>query len=242
LCFDPDNDNICAESELSGCTDVNATNFDPLATENDESCVFSEEPNLQAYLFPEPQSPSGRGAIGMHMFNAGFSWRGWGISGVPGATNYSSTMNHYAHFSGFVNGLDGDFITPVESLSSFVLQSNSMDGFGCMSGQYTFGTIQLQPSMVNLGIKYFYTIWIPLESVNNSMSNQRINVGTGPCSSDLGSSLIPDSLRLIDVEVTEGAAIPAGTYRVLWVTPNLNLPSTPPLTSSLFFKGSSYSP
>ena len=40
VCLDPDNDGVCAENEVSGCTDSNATNFNPSATEDDGSCVM----------------------------------------------------------------------------------------------------------------------------------------------------------------------------------------------------------
>jgi uncharacterized protein (TIGR02145 family) len=39
-CLDPDNDGVCAENEISGCTDDNALNFNPEATEDDGSCTF----------------------------------------------------------------------------------------------------------------------------------------------------------------------------------------------------------
>jgi uncharacterized protein (TIGR02145 family) len=41
VCLDPDSDGVCAENEVSGCTDSNATNFNPSATEDDGSCVIS---------------------------------------------------------------------------------------------------------------------------------------------------------------------------------------------------------
>ncbi len=40
VCLDPDNDGVCAEDEVSGCTENNATNFNPSATEDDGSCVL----------------------------------------------------------------------------------------------------------------------------------------------------------------------------------------------------------
>jgi uncharacterized protein (TIGR02145 family) len=40
VCLDPDNDGVCAENEVSGCTDSNATNFNPSATEDDGTCVL----------------------------------------------------------------------------------------------------------------------------------------------------------------------------------------------------------
>jgi uncharacterized protein (TIGR02145 family) len=40
FCFDPDLDGVCAENEISGCTITTALNFDPVATEDDDSCEF----------------------------------------------------------------------------------------------------------------------------------------------------------------------------------------------------------
>jgi uncharacterized protein (TIGR02145 family) len=39
-CLDPDGDGVCAENEVSGCTDSAASNFNPAATESDESCEY----------------------------------------------------------------------------------------------------------------------------------------------------------------------------------------------------------
>jgi uncharacterized protein (TIGR02145 family) len=39
-CLDPDGDGVCAENEVSGCTDSAASNFNPAATEADESCEY----------------------------------------------------------------------------------------------------------------------------------------------------------------------------------------------------------
>jgi uncharacterized protein (TIGR02145 family) len=39
-CFDPDADSVCAENEVGGCTDSTASNFNPEATEEDESCEY----------------------------------------------------------------------------------------------------------------------------------------------------------------------------------------------------------
>ena len=204
----------------------------------------SATPNIyRAYLFPEPQSASARRSLGNYMFYGGKTWLGWGRSGVPPVSNFSDNMDFYAHFSGFTStGLTGDFVTAVQNLNSLVYQTETTDTFGCEVGQYEFGTIRLQPSQVNTAIKYFYTLWIPLEGMNNTMSNLTVNIGTAPCNTNLGSSLIPDTLRQIDVTVTAGAAIPAGTYRVLWIDPNMNLPLTAPLTNSLYFVAETYTP
>ena len=44
-------------------------------------------------------------------------------------------------------------------------------------------------------------------------------------------------LTALNVTITSGAAIPVGTYRVLWVSPQYTLPSGTPLTGSLYFRG-----
>jgi len=45
------------------------------------------------------------------------------------------------------------------------------------------------------------------------------------------------TLTALNVTVTSGAAIPAGTYRVLWVSPQFQLPALTPLSGSLYFRG-----
>jgi len=42
---------------------------------------------------------------------------------------------------------------------------------------------------------------------------------------------------VLNVVVTSGANIPAGTYRVLWVSPNFNLPASLPAAGYLYFRG-----
>ena len=37
--FDVDSDGVCPDDEVDGCTDVTACNYDPLATEEDNSCI-----------------------------------------------------------------------------------------------------------------------------------------------------------------------------------------------------------
>ena len=43
-CHDPDEDGVCAEDEVSGCTDEAASNFNSVATENDGSCTYPSPP------------------------------------------------------------------------------------------------------------------------------------------------------------------------------------------------------
>jgi uncharacterized protein (TIGR02145 family) len=40
LCFDPDEDGVCAEQEISGCTNDEAPNYESFATEDNATCVI----------------------------------------------------------------------------------------------------------------------------------------------------------------------------------------------------------
>ena len=40
-CIDTDGDNVCNTDEVPGCTEVNAENYNPLATDNDGSCEYA---------------------------------------------------------------------------------------------------------------------------------------------------------------------------------------------------------
>ena len=198
--------------------------------------------SYQAYLFPEPQDYTSRNTLGQYMYDGGKTWFGWGNSGVPGGLSYSDNMDYYAHFSGFTNGSDGNFIAQVSSLSSAMFQSAGNDGYGCPINQYGFGTININNTLVNPNVKYFYTIWLPLAGMNGTMSDMTVNVGTNSCSFNIGADLIPDSIKQTNVTVTSGAAIPAGTYRVLWIDPNLHIPNTLPLGTGLYFSSGEYDP
>jgi len=210
----------------------------PTPTPTPSATPFS----YQAYLFPEPQDYTSRNTLGQYMYDGGKTWFGWGNSGVPGNLSYSDNMDYYAHFSGFTNGSDGNFITQVSSLSSAMFQSAGTDGYGCPINQYGFGTININNTLVNPNVKYFYTIWLPLAGMNGTMSDMTVNVGTNPCSFNIGADLIPDSIKQTNVTVTSGAAIPAGTYRVLWIDPNLHIPNTLPLGTGLYFSSGEYVP
>jgi hypothetical protein len=74
------------------------------------------------------------------------------------------------------------------------------------------------------------------------MTNTTVDITSGSaCGDNILSDGIPDpTLAGTNVIVTAGAAIPAGTYRVLWLGSFATQPSAvppPPLSSSLFFKG-----
>lgn len=190
-----------------------------------------------AYLFPEPLDSTSQFEIGQYLYDDGSTWFGYGNSGgSPSATNYSNNLDSYAHYSGWTDG-GGNFITPVTSLRSTILQSSGSgtDSFGCPQDQYTFGTIEAATANVTTSIQYNYTIWIPLAGVNDIMNNMTVDVGTSPCSTVLFNGYIPEgTLASTTVTVTSGAAIPAGDYRILW---NFVLPIESPLGGSLFFKG-----
>jgi hypothetical protein len=174
------------------------------------------------------------------MFENGADWYGYFNSLTPGTSNYSSNLNTYVQFSGWSTPVDG-FITPVTSFIGPIRQvaGSGTDSFGCSQNQYTFGTIEVSISDVTVGQQYFYSIWIPLNGVGGTMTNMTVDIGSGAaCATNLLNDGIPDStLAGTNVTVTSGGAIPAGTYRVLWLGSFAVQPSSPPLVSSLFFKG-----
>ena len=204
-------------------------------------------PAFFAYVFAEPKDSTSQIDLGTFMVNNGsILFYGYGNTGVPAiAATYSSDLNVYAHYSGFTLGSSGNFITPVSTFKSPIWQgpSNTTDSYGCNQPLYTFGTIEITTSQVNPNIQYFYSIWIPLNGVGGSMNNMTISASIGaPCVGNIFFGAIPEPSQagpLGDVVVTSGAAIPAGTYRVLWVDPNLNQPSLPPpaLNASIYIKG-----
>jgi hypothetical protein len=116
-----------------------------------------------------------------------------------------------------------------------------LDGYGCSQNQYTFGTIPVSTSQVNVDIQYFYSIWVPLAGVGGSMTNMTVDIGSGAaCASNILNDGIPDSIAGTNVTVTSGGAIPAGNYRVLWLGSFALQPSAippPPLSVTLYFKG-----
>jgi hypothetical protein len=190
-----------------------------------------------AYLVPEPLDSTSQYNLGQYLYDNGSNWYGYGNSGgVPNLTTYSSDMNTYIHYSGW-SGSVGNFVTSVSSISSTIRQLSGLgvDSYGCVQSQYTFGTIVVSPSVVNQNVEYNYTIWIPLNGVGGTLNNMTVNVGNTPCDSSIYDDAIPESvLASTNVVVTSGAAIPAGTYRVLW---SFTLPTTLPLNYSLYFKG-----
>jgi hypothetical protein len=177
----------------------------------------------------------------MTVQNAG-TWGGAQFYGVPGTTNYSNNMDLYVHYSGWTSGL-GNYITSPQSLTGEIRQASGSgnDSFGCTQNQFTFGTIEVTLLDVNPNIQYFYSIWIPLNAVGGTMTNMTVDIGSGAaCATNLLNDGIPDGVAGTNAIVTSGGAIPAGTYRVLWIPGDAQLPSAlppPPLSANLYFKG-----
>jgi len=196
-----------------------------------------------AYLFAEPQDSTSSFDLGQYMFNSGATgFFGFSNSGVPPANaNYSNNLAIYAQYSGFTLGGIGNFISTPGSLTSLIRQiaGTGVDGFGCKQNQYAFGSIEITTSDVNPNINYFYSIWIPLAGVGGTMANMTVDIGLGsPCEGSIVSNTIPSpSLSALNVAVPSGAAIPAGTYRVLWMPVNGLQPPGLPLSDNLYFKG-----
>ena len=198
---------------------------------------------FSAYIFAEPQDFNDGLVIEDYMtVQNSATWGGYQFYGIPSSTNYSSNLDLYVHFSGWTSGL-GNYITAPQSLAGPIRQASGAgtDTYGCSQNQYTFGTIPVLTSQVNVNIQYFYSIWIPLAGVGGSMTNMTVDIGSGaPCTSNILNDGIPDSIAGTNVNVTSGGAIPAGNYRVLWLGSFAVQPSAvppPPLSVPLYFKG-----
>jgi len=198
-------------------------------------------PPLFAYLVPEPQDLTSGTNLGQYLLDNGSNYFGYyNEQNAPSnLSTYSYDMNTYIHYPGWF-GSDGNFITNISSLSSIIKQTSGpgIDSFGCPTSQNTFGTIEINSTKVNPNLQYNYTIWLPLDALVESFTNMTVDIGQGsPCTSNVGNSLIPDSiLSAQNVVVTSGSPIPPGIYRVLW---NFVLPASTPLQAPLYFKGDS---
>jgi hypothetical protein len=182
-----------------------------------------------AYIFAEPQDVTDNTTLQTYAGNNGaLEWGSYKESSVPsnGGGNYSNDLNVYAHQPSFVSG-GGNFVTP-NTLKGSISQLT-----------YLFNSIQVSNLVVNSSIQYFYSIWLPLNGIGGTLNNYQMDVGTTSGGFDIFDN-IPGptpTTNAYDVVVTTGAAIPAGTYRVLWISPNFQLPATPPLSSSIYFTG-----
>lgn len=200
-------------------------------------------PAFFAYVFPEPQDNVSANNLGQYMFdNGSTNFFGFSNSGVPPINDYETDLIIYANYSGFTTSGVGNFIQPVSSFNSLIRQSsgNGVDSFGCTQNQYTFGTIEIPLSSVNVNVNYFYSIWISLDGVNNVMNNMTVDISYGsPCNPSIVGSIPVPSLAQLNVTLPSGSAIPAGTYRVLWMPVSGLQPINSTLTSPIYFKGNS---
>jgi hypothetical protein len=191
-----------------------------------------------AYVFAEPQTfEDGVNLENYMVIDNGKGWGGYQFYGIPSTNDYSSTLDVYAHYSGWTSNT-GNYITPPMSIKSPIKQTSapSTDTFGCPQNQYTFGTVEILKTQVNENIKYFYSIWLPIDGLGGTFTNMTIDAGTSACSTDYVNDAIPDSIAIQNVTITSGAAIPAGNYRVLWLQ-NLTLPITQTLLTNIYIKG-----
>jgi hypothetical protein len=192
-----------------------------------------------AYIFAEPQNAGNASTLETYaLANGAQDWATIYNNGIPNNNNgtYSNDLDVYAHQPSYAIG-GGNFVTAV-SLSAAIAQTQGQVINGVAQNIYTYGSIQVSSVLINANIQYFYTIWIPLDGVGGSLVNMTNDVGTtlggNDVLNDIGTIV---GLTSLNVTVTSGAAIPAGTYRVLWVSPQFQLPIAPPLIGSLYFRG-----
>ena len=193
-----------------------------------------------AYIFAEPINPSDDTTLlNYALANGAVEWYSWQSVGSPpsnSAGNYSNDLDVYAHQPSFISG-SGNFELPT-TLKQIIAHYNGQVINGVVQNIYTFGSIQVSAANVTPSLQYFYSIWVPLAGVGGSISNMTMDVGTSVGGNDIFNDIgTVTSLTALNVTVTSGAAIPAGTYRVLWVSPNFLLPPITPLTGSLYFRG-----
>lgn len=219
-----------------------STPFIPTPTPTPTPTITPLPPYL-AYIFPEPQDTSSAVNLGEYMHNNGATnFFGFANSGVPPINGYESDLILYANYSGFTTAGFNNYIEPVSNFSGSIRQlpGTGIDTFGCTQNQYTFGTIEIPLNAVNNNIDYFYSIWIPLDGVNNVMSNMTVDISYGsPCNPLIVGSIPVPSLSQLNVTLPSGSAIPAGTYRVLWMPVSGLQPINSTLTSPIYFKGNS---
>ena len=194
---------------------------------------------FMAYIFAEPQNAGNATTLETYaLANGAEEWATIYNNGIPNNSggNYSNDLDVYAHQPSYAIG-GGNFVTAV-SLSAGIAQTPGQVINGVAQNIYTYGSIQVSSASINASIQYFYTIWIPLAGVGGTLTDMTNDVGTTLGSNDIFNDIgTIVGLTSLNVTVTSGAAIPAGTYRVLWVSPQFQLPIAPPLTGSLYFRG-----
>jgi hypothetical protein len=221
-------------------TPTNTTSVTPTNTPTLTQTPTPSNSPFSAYIFAEPQdSGDDSTLLAWAGANGALEWGSYFSGTVPNNSggNYDNDLNVYAHQPSFISG-GGNFVTPL-TLSGPILQTAGTYS-GCTLSQYAFGSIPVIPTThVNPNIKYFYSIWLPLNGIGGSVNNYTIDVGTTVCGQDIenGIPAVASITLAYDVNVTSGAAIPAGQYRVVWISPNLLIPAATPLTQTYYFRG-----
>jgi|694.fasta_scaffold85871_3 hypothetical protein len=219
-------------------TTPTATNT-PTQTTTPTPTPTGTQTGFMAYIFAEPQLSGDATTLENYaLANGAVEWATIYNNGIPNNSggNYSNDLDVYAHQPSFAVG-GGNFVTAV-SLSAAIAQTPGQVINGVAQNIYTYGSIQVSSAAINASIQYFYTIWVPLAGVGGTLTDMTNDVGTTLGSNDVFNDIgTVTTLTALNVTVTSGAAIPAGTYRVLWVSPQFQLPISPPLTGSLYFRG-----
>ena len=205
-----------------------------------------------AYVVAEPQDSPSLDELGAYMYNETGNtgnpdpnvdyWFGYGNMNnwdSPSNENYSYTMNKYISYSGFTNSA-GNFRNPSDYKGIINRTANTItDGFGCSVKPSVFETIEIDSTTINENIQYYYTIWIPLAGVGGVMNNMTVeySYSSSPCNWMPVAIEADAAVASTNVTVSSGAAIPAGTYRVLTFSSTTTLlpPTTP--ASNIYFKG-----
>lgn len=215
------------------------TGTPPPVTPSSTPTPTATSAGFMAYIFAEPQTLSNDDTLNSYAQIGGtLEWYSFYSAGAPnnGGGNYSNDLDVYAHQPSFISG-GGNFVSAT-SLSAPIAQTPGQVINGVAQNLHSYGSIQVSSTAVNSAIQYFYSIWVPLAGVGGSLTNMTNDVGTTLGGNDIFNDIgTVVGLTSLNVSVTSGAAIPAGTYRVLWVTPQFQLPILPPLTGSIYFRG-----
>ena len=204
----------------------------PTNTQTPTVTPTQTEVKYYVYIFPEPNNSADQGALSNFADGAGAqNWGTYFNNSVPdnnGGT-YSNDLGIYARQPSWSGG--GNFANPA-GLRGEINPSTKL-----------FASIEI--TGVNANLYYFYSVWIPLAGVGNTLSEYQIDVGTTSGGSQIFDN-IPSTPILpqtsLTVTVTSGSIIPAGDYRILWISPQLQLPSSIPLSGTLYFTGVAYQP
>jgi hypothetical protein len=196
-------------------------------------------PTYKAYIFAEPQDSNlDLEFLSFANSQGADSWYSWFGNGVPNnnSGNYSNDLDIYAHQPNFISG-SSLHIQP-QILSSDIAQYQGQVINGISQNLHTFGSIEVNLNSLQRNSLYFYSIWIPLDGVGGNMSSMTIDVGTSLGESEVYDSLPAQSQTITyNVNVSSGAAIPEGIYRVIWISPQMQLPALLPLNVILYIKG-----